>query len=831
MMSRKESPLTIQAHPSSWSLPSALRALRRALPLAFVAAMLLAPVQRASAEIIDFDPQNEEPAEILEADERELLATLSSTSFVYMLMEPSPSGRWVMAWVDGQEGLMDLESGEMVMLPEDTPGFVFDPPTRIDSALRMSWLGEDELGVFARSTYPPATEDELPTYEYHRVSIDLSGDEPAVESTELVAMADTTPNIMDVSADLNTMLIMRPPGGGFMPDPIAVTLGESPFQRTHALPDALPQDLPGLVGANPLGTLDVQQANFELVLMPMAGGEEVVLDLSGGAGDSVANVGFSPDGNRVSLLTRSMPGWDGDRQRDNDPPGEGLPNLASINVREALGLIAPEDNPLLWGTFAHVFDTTDGSVVKAFANSDLPQGMIADFGFSPSGERAILAIATRAELEGREHPTYAYPGGIELHVLDADLNIVQQVDCPGCDSLSAGGGFIDDDTMVFATPHELDTHVVRYDITDGSSTVLWDKPGSMFQVFGRPGGMLYSHMSIDRPMELYALGDVAASGDTDALDGASPRSLTSINSAAAAASEITFDEFTWTSSDGATLTGIVVHHISQAWPPSEPWPMVVWQQGGPGGQMVNDWGGSVESPYSLLPNIGIPVFIANAAGRTAQTPQFFTDMAEGTNFGQLDIAQIKEGVEQMIAEGMVDGDKVGVTGCSYGGYFTLQSIRTYPDFYAAANPQCSLVDLIEEFNFGYTPFISYLMGRTPFMEPAEYLADSPLFGSNQVSTPTLIFHGTNDFLPVPLINNLHDQLEENGTDVTFLRVAGEGHGLGRFENSQPQAVQMQVQFFREQLGLGDFERPERTSVFLPAVMNNYDAAPPAEGGN
>ena len=29
---------------------------------------------------------------------------------------------------------------------------------------------------------------------------------------------------------------------------------------------------------------------------------------------------------------------------------------------------------------------------------------------------------------------------------------------------------------------------------------------------------------------------------------------------------------------------------------------------------------------------------------------------------------------------------MGITGCSYGGYFTLQSMRTYPGFYAAGNP-------------------------------------------------------------------------------------------------------------------------------------------------
>ena len=84
-------------------------------------------------------------------------------------------------------------------------------------------------------------------------------------------------------------------------------------------------------------------------------------------------------------------------------------------------------------------------------------------------------------------------------------------------------------------------------------------------------------------------------------------------------------------------------------PPAKPGPVVVWQQGGPGGQMTNDFGASVESPYSMLPQFGIPVFMANAAGRTVQDAQFYSDMAEGRNFGQLDIQQIKEGVDALVA--------------------------------------------------------------------------------------------------------------------------------------------------------------------------------------
>ena len=148
--------------------------------------------------------------------------------------------------------------------------------------------------------------------------------------------------------------------------------------------------------------------------------------------------------------------------------------------------------------------------------------------------------------------------------------------------------------------------------------------------------------------------------------------------------------------------------------------------------------------------------------------------------------------------------------------------------YAAGNAQCALSDLTEEFTFGYTPFISYLMGRTPFVDPDEYLKDSPFYGSKDIKTPTLLFQGTNDFLPVPLMTNIHDQLEANGTEVTFLRVEGEGHGFGS-PDSQAYAGQLQLEFFRKHLlrELPDLpEPPHGGRIFLPAVIRNHDASIP-----
>jgi dipeptidyl aminopeptidase/acylaminoacyl peptidase len=167
---------------------------------------------------------------------------------------------------------------------------------------------------------------------------------------------------------------------------------------------------------------------------------------------------------------------------------------------------------------------------------------------------------------------------------------------------------------------------------------------------------------------------------------------------------------------------------------------------------------------------------------------------------------------------------VGITGCSYGGYFTLQSLRAYPDLFAAGNAQCSLTDLTEEFTFGFGPFIAYLMGHSPMADPAEYLRDSPYHGAGDIRAKVLLFHGTADFLPVQLLSNIHDELDASAVPVTFLRVAGEGHGFSA-PKSQEYAAQLQIEFFREHLVEAD-AGPAPTygrTAYLPAL---YDRAAP-----
>ena len=174
----------------------------------------------------------------------------------------------------------------------------------------------------------------------------------------------------------------------------------------------------------------------------------------------------------------------------------------------------------------------------------------------------------------------------------------------------------------------------------------------------------------------------------------------------------------------------------------------MWQEGGPTSPMSQYFGNFVEAPHNLLPNFGMAVLHVPLPGRLGYGAQFLNGLVDGRNFGQIDIDQGAEIVGQMVARGWTSPGKVGVTGCSYGGYFASQSITRHPELYAAANSQCTLLDLFSEFQYGFTSLISYLEGRTPYSDPNEIALNSPINRAANVRTPLLLFHGTADFLPV-----------------------------------------------------------------------------------
>ena len=83
--------------------------------------------------------------------------------------------------------------------------------------------------------------------------------------------------------------------------------------------------------------------------------------------------------------------------------------------------------------------------------------------------------------------------------------------------------------------------------------------------------------------------------------------------------------------------------------------------------------------------------------------------------------------------------------------------------------------------------------------PDLYAQISPLYNAQAIATPTMIFHGSEDFLQVDMARNFHDVIDANGVPVTLYQFEGIGHSIFDF-GLQRVAAQLQIDFFRQYLG-------------------------------
>lgn len=490
---------------------------------------------------------------------------------------------------------------------------------------------------------------------------------------------------------------------------------------------------------------------------------------------------WTRDGAKLALVHITVP--------EISRRGTELSNPAN---QDALGNLAPADNPFLQSNAISIFDFPNNDMRPwAIPAKDGNGDMFGQTSWSTDNQTLMAQMWHPSSLAGRKHPTYLYPDRSYLRFYNAALEPIGTFESPQTQAAEViVPRFISPDEVLINTVYGLSDRLYYYNRISGEfrQISLWD--GTYYQAYASnlSRQIIFNFSSYQQAPDLYRI----------TWEGTALSRLTWHNGEAESVNKVRTDRVNFTMQNGAVRQGYLIQPADAAFPPRNV-PIVVWQEGGPGGSMVNQWGGQVERPFNILPNFGIAVLVLPLPGRDGFGPAFYRAQAEGNNFGSIDIDEAAQAVRQMIARGWTSKGKIGVSGCSYGGYFTAQSLVRHPDLYAAANTQCSLLDLFTEWELGYTPFLSYLEGRAPTTDPNEYLRDSPIYNATKIRTPLLIFAGTNDFLPVTISHNLHDQIATTKTPVKFLKFELEGHGLSLLQN-QSTAAQAQISWFREYLG-------------------------------
>ncbi|MEZ5083854.1 MAG: S9 family peptidase [Bacteroidales bacterium] len=212
-------------------------------------------------------------------------------------------------------------------------------------------------------------------------------------------------------------------------------------------------------------------------------------------------------------------------------------------------------------------------------------------------------------------------------------------------------------------------------------------------------------------------------------------------------------------------------------------PALVWVHGGPGGQ-------SRVSYFSLiqyLVNHGYAIVAVNNRGSSGYGKSFY--QMDDKKHGDVDLKDCIYAKDFLASTGVVDTNKIGIIGGSYGGYMTMAALTFAPEEFNAG------INL-----FGVTNWLRTTRSIPPYWESFrkalyEEMGDpntedsialykkSPLFFAENVTKPLMVLQGSNDPRVLQVESDeIVEAVRNNGVPVEYVLFDDEGHGFVKKEN-------------------------------------------------
>ena len=205
-------------------------------------------------------------------------------------------------------------------------------------------------------------------------------------------------------------------------------------------------------------------------------------------------------------------------------------------------------------------------------------------------------------------------------------------------------------------------------------------------------------------------------------------------------------------------------------------PLVTEIHGGP--HTLYGW--SLMWEFQILAAAGIGVFYCNPRGSEGYG-QDFND-ANHRDWGPGPMRDVLAGVDALVAEGVADPERLGVTGGSYGGYPTNWIVGHDDRFRAAMTCRCvsdmTMLFLTGDISGGDWATLEF--EATPWGDPTYYREISPITYAERMTTPLLIQHSERDIrTTIGQAEALFTVLRTLKRPVRLLRVPEETHELTR----------------------------------------------------
>ena len=271
---------------------------------------------------------------------------------------------------------------------------------------------------------------------------------------------------------------------------------------------------------------------------------------------------------------------------------------------------------------------------------------------------------------------------------------------------------------------------------------------------------------------------------------------------------------TYTARDGEyEIDGILIYPLNYS--EGDRVPVITVVHGGPEAHYDNGWLTGYSMPGQMAAANGYAVFYPNYRGSTGRGIDFAYSSQGDLAGAEFD--DVVDGVDYLIDEGIADGDRIGVTGGSYGGYASGWMSTYYSDRFAASVMFVGISNNLSKWGTSDIPEELYLVHSRERMWESDdkwmdYLKRSPIYWVDRAETPILIMHGAEDTRVHPaqsLELYRHIKVRKPDVPVRLVYYPGEGHGNTRASSRLDYTYRM-MRWFDTYLMSGDAsaEKPE-----------------------
>ncbi|HEX3556780.1 MAG TPA: S9 family peptidase [Thermoanaerobaculia bacterium] len=205
--------------------------------------------------------------------------------------------------------------------------------------------------------------------------------------------------------------------------------------------------------------------------------------------------------------------------------------------------------------------------------------------------------------------------------------------------------------------------------------------------------------------------------------------------------------------------------------PGKRLPTILRIHGGPTAQ----YNTAFQTEWQVLAAQGYAVVAANPRGSTGYGRDF--SRAIWADWGHKDFEDVMAAVDEAVAMGVADPDRLGVGGWSYGGILTDYVITKTARFKAATSGASESNHVANYGTDHYQREWEAELGL-PWKNADLWIKMSPFFQVETVRTPTLVLCGSND-VNVPTLNSeqLYQALRRLGVETELVIYPNQSHGI------------------------------------------------------